>query len=56
MARPRRAATAGWLCRSAGMNRFAVSSARSLFRALPAAQRTGKIAAVESAFEAVGIA
>ncbi|MEU4396506.1 M4 family metallopeptidase [Kribbella sp. NPDC023855] len=40
----------------AGSRRFPVSSARSLFRALPATQRTAKIAAVESAFEAVGIA
>jgi len=36
--------------------RFAVSSARSLFRRLSATERTAKIAAVGSAFEAVGIA
>jgi bacillolysin/neutral peptidase B len=40
----------------ADSRRFAVSSARSLFRSLPATQRAAKIAAVESAFEAVGIA
>jgi Zn-dependent metalloprotease len=36
--------------------RFAVSSARSLFRRLPADQRIRKVAAVQAAFEAVGIA
>ncbi|MER7246944.1 M4 family metallopeptidase [Kribbella sp. NPDC000426] len=36
--------------------RFTLSSARSLFRRLPASERLSKIAAVEAAFEAVGIA
>ncbi|MGI8458565.1 MAG: M4 family metallopeptidase [Propionibacteriaceae bacterium] len=35
--------------------RAVVASARSLFRRLPAAERQGKITAIEAAFEAVGI-
>jgi Zn-dependent metalloprotease len=40
----------------ADSHRFAVSSARTLFRNLPAAERDRKIAAVDAAFKAVGIA
>ena len=40
----------------ADSHRFAVSSARTLFRNLPADERDRKVAAVDAAFKAVGIA
>ena len=39
----------------ADSHRFAVSSARTLFRNLPAEERDRKVAAVDEAFKAVGI-